>query len=84
MEAQPVGTARVWALQSIRQPWGVALYKEGDSPGGVNTLMAYHAASDTILVGFTNSFGHFDEVDFLFDLLGKALAAGKTAESGGS
>jgi len=77
MEEQPVGTARVWTLQAIRQPWGVALYKEGDSPGGVNTLMAYHPASDTIFVGFANSFGHFDEVDFLFDVFGEALAAAK-------
>ena len=72
MQSQPMGTKRVWALQSIRKPYGVLIYKEGDGPGGVNTLMAYRAETDEIYVGFTNIFGYFDEVDFLMDgVIGK-------------
>jgi D-alanyl-D-alanine carboxypeptidase len=77
MEGQPFGKGRVWTLQAIRKPYGVLLYKEGDGPGGVNTLMAYRPATDEILLGFTNSFGYFDEVDFLMDdVIGK-LAVSK-------
>jgi len=67
MNLQPVGTKRVWAMQAIRKPYGVLVYKEGDGPGGVNTLMAYNPAADEILLGFTNIFGYFNEVDFLMD-----------------
>ncbi len=77
MQSQPVGTKRIWALQSVRMPSGVLIYKEGDGPGGVNTLMAYRPATDEIYVGFTNIFGYFNEVDFLMDdVIGK-LAPGK-------
>ena len=67
MNAQPVGTKRVWAMQAIRKPYGVLVYKEGDGPGGVNTLMAYNPSTDEIFLGFTNIFGYFNEVDFLMD-----------------
>jgi len=67
MSAQPVGTKRVWAMQAIRKPYGVLVYKEGDGPGGVNTLMAYNPATGEIFLGFTNIFGYFNEVDFLMD-----------------
>jgi D-alanyl-D-alanine carboxypeptidase len=67
MNAQPVGEKRVWAMQAIRKPYGVLVYKEGDGPGGVNTLMAYNLATDEIFLGFTNIFGYFNEVDFLID-----------------
>jgi D-alanyl-D-alanine carboxypeptidase len=67
METQDVGTQRIWALQAVRKPEGVLLYKEGDGPGGVNTLMAYLPAQDEIFLGFTNVFGYFDEIDFLMD-----------------
>jgi D-alanyl-D-alanine carboxypeptidase len=77
MQSQPAGTKRVWALQAVRKPYGVLIYKEGDGPGGVNTLMAYRSETDEIYVGFTNVFGYFDEVDFLMDgVIGK-LATGK-------
>jgi hypothetical protein len=67
MEAQEVGTQRVWTLQAVRKPQGMILYKEGDGPGGVNTLMAYLPAEDEIFLGFTNVFGYFDEIDFMMD-----------------
>lgn len=72
MQDQPLNKKRVWAIQSTRKPFGVLVYKEGDGPGGVNTLMAYRPATDEIYAGFTNIFGYFDEVDFLIDdVIGK-------------
>jgi CubicO group peptidase (beta-lactamase class C family) len=72
MEVQPLEKQRTWALQAIHKHYGVLVYKEGDGPGGVNTLMAYHPATDEIFLGFTNSFGYFNEVDFMMDdVIGK-------------
>lgn len=67
MESQPTGKKRIWALQAIRKPYGVLIYKEGDGPGGVNTLMAYRPETGDIYLGFVNSFGYFNEVDFMMD-----------------
>lgn len=67
MDQQPINKKRVWALQSAHKSFGVIVYKEGDGPGGVNTLMAYDPATDRIFLGFTNIFGYFDEVDFMMD-----------------
>jgi D-alanyl-D-alanine carboxypeptidase len=67
MEKEKIGKHRTWTLQSVRTPAGVFLYKEGDGPGGVNTLMAYSPAEDEIFLGFTNIFGNFDEIDFMID-----------------
>lgn len=58
---------RTWTLQAMHRSWGVLLYKEGDGPGGVTALMAYFPAKDQIFIGFSNSFGFFDEVDFMMD-----------------
>jgi D-alanyl-D-alanine carboxypeptidase len=72
MMEEPIDKKRVWALQAIRKPYGVLIYKEGDGPGGVNTLMAYRPATDEIYLGFTNSFGYFNEIDFFMDdVIGK-------------
>lgn len=67
MNQQPVNTERIWTLQAIRKPYGVLLYKEGDGPGGVNTLMAYSPQSKQIFLGFGNIFGYFNEIDFMMD-----------------
>ena len=67
MNMEPIGKKRIWAMQAIRKRYGVLIYKEGDGPGGVNTLMAYNPAADEIFLGFTNVFGYFNEVDFLLD-----------------
>ena len=67
MNAEPVGKKRIWAMQAVRKPYGVLVYKEGDGPGGVNTLMAYDLVTHNIFVGFINVFGYFNEVDFLMD-----------------
>jgi len=72
MELQPLEKKRVWTLQAVHKPYGVLVYKEGDGPGGVNTLMAYRRATDEIFLGFINSFGYFSEIDFLMDdVIGK-------------
>ena len=72
IDIEPLEKKRIWALQAINKPYGVLVYKEGDGPGGVNTLMAYRPATDEIFLGFTNSFGHFNEVDFMMDdVIGK-------------
>jgi D-alanyl-D-alanine carboxypeptidase len=76
MQDQTVGIKRIWALQAVRKPYGVLIYKEGDGPGGVNTLMTYRPATDEIYVGFTNIFGYFNEIDFLMDgVIGKLAAS---------
>jgi len=67
MSTQPIGKKRVWAMQAIHEPFGVLVYKEGDGPGGVNTLMAYNPATGDIFLGFTNIFGYFNEIDFLMN-----------------
>jgi CubicO group peptidase (beta-lactamase class C family) len=77
MDVQPIGKHRIGTLQAIRKPYGVLLYKEGDSPGGINTLMAYLPAHDKIFVGFINSFGNFNEVNFMMDEVIGLIAASK-------
>jgi D-alanyl-D-alanine carboxypeptidase len=67
MESEPMGKRRIRTLQAIRKPYGVLLYKEGDGPGGVNTLMAYQPEKRELYVGFTNIFGNFNEVEFMMD-----------------
>ena len=67
MNEQPAGKGRIWAMQAIRKPYGVLIYKEGDGPGGVNTLMAYNPSTNEIFLGFVNIFGYFNEIDFLMD-----------------
>jgi CubicO group peptidase (beta-lactamase class C family) len=77
MDALPADKKRIWALQAVRKRFGVLVYKEGDGPGGVNTLMAYCPTTDEVFLGFTNTFGYFDEVDFMIDdVIGK-FNAGK-------
>ena len=66
---------------------GVLIYKEEDGPGGVNTLMAYRPATGDIYLGFTNSFGYFNEVDFMInnvigELGGKTTAPNTLKGSG--
>ena len=76
-ESLPIGKHRTWTLQAMRKSYGVVLYKEGDGPGGVNTLMAHVPAKDQIYVGFTNIFGNFNEVAFMLDEVIGPLVLGK-------
>ena len=75
MTGADIGKHRTRTLQGAATPFGVVLFKEGDGPGGFNTLMAYHPSSDTIFIGFTNEFGNFDEVDtMLMDVMSTAIS----------
>ena len=65
MVGAEIGKQKTRALQGAATSFGFVLFKEGDGPGGFNTLMAYHPGSDSIFIGFTNEFGSFDEVDVL-------------------
>ncbi len=76
-DVMPIDKHRTWTLQAMHKTYGVVLYKEGDGPGGVNTLMAYVPAKDEIFLGFANSFGHFDEVDFMLDDVIGPMVEGK-------
>jgi D-alanyl-D-alanine carboxypeptidase len=67
MDLQPLDKERTRALQAVHKSWGVLIYKPGDGPGGVNTLMAFRPSNGAIYLGFTNSFGYFDETDFMMD-----------------
>ena len=75
MNTEPVGKKRVWTMQAIHERYGVLIYKEGDGPGGVNTLMDCNPSTDEIFLGFTKIFGHFNEVDFLMDEVIGGLSA---------
>jgi D-alanyl-D-alanine carboxypeptidase len=67
METEPFGKRRIRTLEAINEPYGVLLFKEGDGPGGVNTLMAYQPKTGELYIGFTNIFGNFNEVDFMMN-----------------
>jgi D-alanyl-D-alanine carboxypeptidase len=74
MAGAEVGTRRIGTLQGAMTQFGLVLYKEGDGPGGFNTLMAYHPRSGTLFLGYTNQFGDFDEVEFMLtDVMGAAV-----------
>ena len=46
--------------------------------------MAYHPASDTIFIGYTNEFGDFDEVNTLMmDVMSKAILLATMKTRGG-
>lgn len=78
-----VDEQRTWALQSMHRPFGMLVCKQGDGPGGETAIMAYRPEIDEIYVAFTNSFGHFDESDFLIDgVIGSLTSASARAAPG--
>ena len=77
MDSLDLSTQRTWTLQAAHKRYGVVLYKEGDGPGGTTAVLIYLASQDRIVAGFTNSFGYFNEVDFILDEVMPALAAKK-------
>jgi hypothetical protein len=74
MVGADIGKHETRALQGAATPFGFVLFKEGDGPGGFNTLMAFHPRTDTIFIGFTNEFGNFDGVDTMMDIMSTAIA----------
>ena len=77
MDSLDLSKQRTWTLQAARKRYGVVLYKEGDGPGGTTAVLIYLSSQDRIVAGFTNSFGYFNEVDFILDEVMPALAAKK-------
>lgn len=64
------------AMRGVNTEFGPVIFKEGDGPGGFNTLMAFHPQSGAIFVGFANQFGKFDEVDVMLrDIMGPLVTA---------
>ncbi len=55
-------------IVSVRnKSYGVLFTSLGDGSGGMNTLLAYHPKSESIVIAFTNIFGNWDEHDFFMD-----------------
>lgn len=60
--------SRRQGIVSVRnKPYGVLFTSLGDGPGGMNTMLAYHPKTKSIVIAFTNIFGNFDEHDFFMD-----------------
>ncbi len=49
------------------KPYGILYTSLGDGLGGINSMLAYHPESKTVIVAYTNIFGDFDEHDFFID-----------------
>ena len=75
MASVAIGTHKTRALQAALTRFGLVLYKEGDGPGGFNTLMAFHPRTGAIFIGFTNEFGSFDEVEMMMTEIMSAMVA---------
>lgn len=65
-------------LRAYSKPWGTLVTAEGDGPGGVHTLLAYHPHTDTIVVAFINVFGRWDETGFMFDSVVRGIVSEPT------
>ncbi len=76
MAGSKIDTRRLATLQGAMTQFGLVLYKEGDGPGGFNTLMACHPGSGTLFLGYTNQFGDFDEVEVMLTDVMRAAVRG--------
>jgi D-alanyl-D-alanine carboxypeptidase len=75
IEKTPVGTDRQAITTIHHQQYGVFYASTGDSPGGINATLVYHPQTETLLVAFTNIFGLFDEIDFIYqEMFGEILS----------
>jgi D-alanyl-D-alanine carboxypeptidase len=74
--AAPLDETRTRALRAVRKSYGGVIYAAGDSPGGFNTVLAFHPESGTVIACVINTFGHFDELDWMIDtIIPAALSA---------
>lgn len=71
MDALEPGKKRRRALEAARTAYGTIVYKTGDGPGGTTEILGYLPQCKLMFAAFTNSFGYFDEVDYVID---RALA----------
>lgn len=67
IENDKIDNARQGAVRAFNKPYGILFASEGDGPAGFNTLMAYHPATNTIVVGFINIFGLWKEKETIIN-----------------
>lgn len=67
IENEALNSKRQGVVSVRNKPYGVLFTSLGDGPGGMNTMLAYHPNSKSIVIAFTNIFGNFDEHDFFMD-----------------
>lgn len=67
IENEEIGSTRQGIVSVRHKPYGVLYTSLGDGAGGMNTMLAFHPQSETIIVVFTNIFGKFNEHDFFMD-----------------
>ena len=67
IDKEEINTKRQGIVTVRNKPYGVLYTSLGDGGGGMNTVLAYHPKSKTIVIAFVNIFGNFDEHDFFMD-----------------
>lgn len=73
IEQQPLDTKRQGIVSVRHKPYGVLFSSLGDGGGGMNTMLAYHPKTKTIVAAFTNVFGNFNEHDYFINQVTPAL-----------
>jgi D-alanyl-D-alanine carboxypeptidase len=82
LDKEKLHTTRQGIVSVRKKPFGTLYTSLGDGVGGINSMLAYHPESETVIVAFTNIFGNFDEHDFFIDtIIPKVLEAGKKMDS---
>ena len=77
IEKEELHTKRQGIVTVRNKPYGVLYTSLGDGIGGINSMLAYHPKSETVIVAYTNIFGDFDEHDFFIDqIIPQILKAG--------
>jgi len=69
IEKENIETKRQGIISVRNKPYGVLYTSLGDGAGGMNTMLAYHPKSESIIVAYTNIFGNFDEHDYFMDTI---------------
>lgn len=64
---EELDTSRQGILTVWNKPYGIIFTSLGDGGAGINSILAFHPQSKSIIVGFINVFGHFNEHDFFMD-----------------
>lgn len=69
IENEAMHTKRQGIVSVRNKPFGVLYTSLGDGVGGMNTMLAYHPESKTVIAAYANIFGNFDEHDFFIDTI---------------
>ena len=67
LENEEIHSTRQGIVTARNKSYGILYTSLGDGPAGINTMLAYHPESETIIVSYTNVFGYFYEHDFFID-----------------